>query len=169
MSGCMVVLPTQVQPQQPVTDQSVMSSSSSPKSTSSRCPLAGGVRGNSSIPARDVLLAALPLLLPMLSPRVRMEMPLKLLALVTGGRRLRMEPSESVLLHGRGSSDLISLSVLLWRLPEARFKPSRLLLGKPEESDGGCGAEGQQQDLRATPQQPRQPALPRGTALHVWI
>lgn len=64
----------------------------------------------------------------MLSPRVRMEMPLKLLALVTGGRRLRMEPSESVLLHGRGSSDFISLSVLLWRLPEARFKLSRLPL-----------------------------------------
>ena len=55
----------------------------------------------------------LPLLLPTLSPRVRLEMPLKLLALVTGGRRLRMEPSESVLLHGRGSNDLISLSVLL--------------------------------------------------------
>lgn len=49
----------------------------------------------------------------MLSPRVRMEMPLKLLALVTGGRRLRMELSESVLLQGRGSSDFSSLSVLL--------------------------------------------------------
>lgn len=73
----------------------------------------------------------LPLVLPMLSPRVRMEMPLKLLALVTGGRRLRMEPSESVLLHGRGSSDFISLSVLLWRLPEARFKLSRLPLQRP--------------------------------------
>lgn len=82
----------------------------------------------STKPAREVLLAVLPLLLPMLSPRVRMEMPLKLLALVTGGLRLRMEPSESVLLQGRGSRDLISLSVLLWRLPEARPSPSRLPL-----------------------------------------
>lgn len=52
-------------------------------------------------------------LLPRLSPRVRMEMPLKLLALVTGGRRVRFELSESVLLHGRGSRLFISLSVLL--------------------------------------------------------
>lgn len=88
--------------------------------------------GSSTLPARDVLLAVLPLLLPMLSPLVRMEMPLKLLALVTGGLRLRMEPSESVLLQGRGSRDLISLSVLLWRLPEA-LSPSRLPLQRSEE------------------------------------
>lgn len=88
----------------------------------------------------------LPLVLPMLSPRVRMEMPLKLLALVTGGRRLRMEPSESVLLHGRGSSDFISLSVLLWRLPEARFKLSRLPLQRPAELDNTSRGKGQEQD-----------------------
>lgn len=81
------------------------------------------------IPGLTVLLAPFPLPMPpMLSPRVKMEMPLKLLALVTGGRRLRVEPSESVLLHGRGSRDFISLSVLLWRLPEARLSPSRLPL-----------------------------------------
>lgn len=105
-------------------------------------------RGNNTVPARDVLPAVLPLLLPMLSPRVRMEMPLKLLALVTGGRRLRMEPSESVLLHGRGSSDFISLSVLLWRLPEARFKLSRLPLQRPEELDRTSSGKKQQQDLQ---------------------
>lgn len=110
--------------------------------------MAEGVQGNSTVPARDVLLAVLPLLLPMLSPRVRMEMPLKLLALVTGGRRLRTEPSESVLLHGRGSSDFISLSVLLWRLPEARFKLSRLPLQRPEELDHTSSGKGQQQDLQ---------------------
>lgn len=103
---------------------------------------------NSTVPARDVLLAVLPLLLPMLSPRVRMEMPLKLLALVTGGRRLRMEPSESVLLHGRGSSDFISLSVLLWRLPEARLKLSRLPLQRGKELDRTSQSRGQQQDLQ---------------------
>lgn len=70
---------------------------------------------------------------PMLSPRVRMEMPLKLLALVTGGRRLRVEQSESVLLHGRGSKDFMSLSVLLWRLPEARLSPSRFPLRQRPE------------------------------------
>jgi len=105
-------------------------------------------RGNSTVPARDVLLAVLPLLLPTLSPRVRMEMPLKLLALVTGGRRLRLEPSESVLLHGRGSSAFISLSVLLWRLPEARFKLSGLPLQRPDALDCTSRAKGQQQDLQ---------------------
>lgn len=64
----------------------------------------------------------------MLSPLVRMEIPLKLLALVTGGRMLRTEPSESVLLQGRGSRDLSSLSVLLWRLLEVRLNPSRFPL-----------------------------------------
>lgn len=83
-------------------------------------------------------------------------MPLKLLALVTGGRRLRMEPSESVLLHGRGSSDFISLSVLLWRLPEARFKLSRLPLQGREESVRTSSGKGQQQDLQV----PRQAAEP---------
>lgn len=71
----------------------------------------------------------------MLSPRVRMEIPLKLLALVTGGRTLRTEPSESVLLHGRGSRDLSSLSVLLWRLLEARLSPSRFPLQRPQRSE----------------------------------
>lgn len=89
------------------------------------------------------------MVLPMLSPRVRMEMPLKLLALVTGGRRLRMEPSESVLLHGRGSSDFISLSVLLWRLPEARFKLSRLPLQRPAELGDTSNRKGQRQDPQA--------------------
>lgn len=54
-----------------------------------------------------------PLALPRLSPRVRMEMPLKLLAFVTGGLSVRLELSESVLLQGRGSRLFTSLSVLL--------------------------------------------------------
>lgn len=41
---------------------------------------------------------------------------------------LRTEPSESVLLQGRGSRDLSSLSVLLWRLLEVRLSPSRFPL-----------------------------------------
>lgn len=64
----------------------------------------------------------------MLSPRVRMEIPLKLLALVTGGFKLRFELSESVLLHGRGSEDFSSFSVLLWRLLEALLRHSRFPL-----------------------------------------
>lgn len=56
------------------------------------------------------------LLLPELSPLMRTEMPLKLLALVMAGLRLRFELSESVLLHGRGSEFLGSFSELLWRL-----------------------------------------------------
>ena len=80
------------------------------------------------VPGLEILPALPPLLLPMLSPRVRMEIPLKLLALVTGGRMLRTEPSESVLLQGRGSRDLSSLSVLLWRLLEVRLSPSRFPL-----------------------------------------
>lgn len=53
------------------------------------------------------------LLLPELSPLVRTEIPLKLLALVTAGFKLRRELSESVLLQGRGSEYFSSLSVLL--------------------------------------------------------
>lgn len=53
------------------------------------------------------------LLLPVLSPLVRTEIPLKLLALVTAGFKLRRELSESVLLQGRGSEYFNSLSVLL--------------------------------------------------------
>jgi len=53
------------------------------------------------------------LLLPELSPLVRTEIPLKLLAFVTAGFRLRMELSESVLLQGRGSQYFSSFSVLL--------------------------------------------------------
>lgn len=68
------------------------------------------------------------LLLPRLSPLVRMEMPEKLLALVTGGRRVRLELSESVLLQGRGSRHFMSLSVLLWRLLDARLELSRFPL-----------------------------------------
>lgn len=65
-------------------------------------------------PEREPLqLPCEPLLLPRLSPLVRMEMPEKLLALVTGGRRVRLELSESVLLQGRGSRHFMSLSVLL--------------------------------------------------------
>lgn len=51
-----------------------------------------------------------------LSPRMSREMPLKLLALVMAGFRLRLELSESVLLHGRGSDERASVSELLWRL-----------------------------------------------------
>lgn len=93
-------------------------------------------------------------------------MPLKLLALVTGGRRLRMEPSESVLLHGRGSSDFISLSVLLWRLPEARFILSRLPLRGWEELVRPSG-KGQQQDLQVPQQagEPGQQLAPRHSSL----
>lgn len=58
--------------------------------------------------------ALLPLL--ELSPRMSSEMPLKLLALVMAGFRLRFELSESVLLHGRGSEERASVSELLWRL-----------------------------------------------------
>lgn len=53
-----------------------------------------------------------------------MEIPLKLLALVTGGRSVRFELSESVLLHGRGSRLFISLSVLLCRLLDGRLELS---------------------------------------------
>lgn len=53
------------------------------------------------------------LLLPELSPLVRTEIPLKLLALVTAGFRFRRELSESVLLQGRGSEYFNSFSVLL--------------------------------------------------------
>lgn len=82
-----------------------------------------------SSPEREPLqLPCEPLLLPMLSPLVRMEMPEKLLALVTGGRRVRLELSESVLLQGRGSRHFMSLSVLLWRLLDARLELSRLPL-----------------------------------------
>ena len=56
------------------------------------------------------------LLLAELSPRMSTEMPLKLLALVMAGLRLRLELSESVLLHGRGSPYFGSFSELLWRL-----------------------------------------------------
>lgn len=66
------------------------------------------------------------LLLPRLSPLVRMEMPEKLDAFVTGGRSVLLELSESVLLQGLGSRHFISLSVLLWRLLEARLELSRL-------------------------------------------
>lgn len=88
---------------------------------------------DAAVPGLGVL-PALPLPL-LLSPRVRMETPLKLLALVTGGRMLRTEPSESVLLQGRGSRDLSSLSVLLCRLLEVRLSPSRFPLQKPQRSE----------------------------------
>lgn len=86
-------------------------------------------KGEAAVPGLEILPALPPLLL---SPRVRMEIPLKLLALVTGGRILRTEPSESVLLQGRGSRDLSSLSVLLCRLLEVRLSPSRFPLQKPQ-------------------------------------
>lgn len=67
-----------------------------------------------TLPEREPLqLPCEPLLLPRLSPLVRMEIPEKLLALVTGGRRVRLELSESVLLQGLGSRHFMSLSVLL--------------------------------------------------------
>lgn len=82
-----------------------------------------------SLPEREPLqLPCDPLLLPRLSPLVRMEIPEKLLALVTGGRRVRLELSESVLLQGRGSRHFMSLSVLLWRLLDARLELSRFPL-----------------------------------------
>lgn len=92
-------------------------------------------RREAMVPGLEILPALPPLLLPMLSPRVRIEIPLKLLALVTGGRMLRTEPSESVLLQGRGSRDLSSLSVLLWRLLEVRLSPSRFPLWRPQWSE----------------------------------
>ena len=89
-----------------------------------------------SSPDREPLqLPCEPLLLPRLSPLVRMDMPEKLLALVTGGRRVRLELSESVLLQGRGSRHFMSLSVLLWRLLEARLELSRSLWEKTEEGE----------------------------------
>lgn len=72
--------------------------------------------------------------LPRLSPLVRMEIPLKLLALVTGGLSVRLELSESVLLHGRGSKLFMSESVLLCRLLDARLELSRLPLRTREET-----------------------------------
>lgn len=79
----------------------------------------------------------------MLSPRVRMEMPEKLLALVTGGRRVRLELSESVLLQGRGSRHFMSLSVLLWRLLDARLELSRLPLRR--KGRGGVASGGREE------------------------
>lgn len=97
-----------------------------------------------SSPEREPLqLPCEPLLLPMLSPLVRMEMPEKLLALVTGGRRVRLELSESVLLQGRGSRHFMSLSVLLWRLLDARLELSRLPLRGWEEREEEAGGRGQ--------------------------
>ena len=83
------------------------------------------------------------LLLAVLSPRIRTEMPLKLLALVMAGRRFRLELSESVLLQGRGSEYLGSVSALLWRLLPERASP-RLGGGGGggAEVGGGCGGEG---------------------------
>lgn len=80
------------------------------------------------VPVREPLALPCEPLLPRLSPRVRIEMPLKLLALVTGGRSVRLELSESVLLHGRGSRLFISLSVLLCRLLDALLELSLLPL-----------------------------------------
>lgn len=101
----------------------------------------------SSLPEREPLqLPCDPLLLPMLSPLVRMEMPEKLLALVTGGRRVRLELSESVLLQGRGSRHFMSLSVLLWRLLDARLELSRFPLGEETEwgGEGWGGGDGRE-------------------------
>lgn len=90
------------------------------------------------LPEREPLqLPCEPLLLPRLSPRVRMEIPEKLLALVTGGRSVRLELSESVLLQGRGSKHFMSLSVLLWRLLDARLELSRFPLRG--NAKGGMG------------------------------
>lgn len=79
-------------------------------------------------PVREPLLLPCDPRLPRLSPLVRMEIPLKLLALVTGGLSVRLELSESVLLHGRGSKLFMSESVLLCRLLDARLELSRLPL-----------------------------------------
>lgn len=68
------------------------------------------------------------LLLPELSPLVKTEIPLKLLALVTAGFRFRKELSESVLLQGRGSEYFNSFSVLLWWLFVDRPEASLLTL-----------------------------------------
>lgn len=70
-----------------------------------------------------------------------MEMPEKLDAFVTGGRRVLLELSESVLLQGLGSRHFISLSVLLWRLLEARLELSRLPLERGERRAGSEGEE----------------------------
>lgn len=64
------------------------------------------------------------LLLAELSPLMRTEMLLKLLALVMVGLRLRLELSESVLLHGRASQFLGSFSELLCLLLADRPSPS---------------------------------------------
>lgn len=72
------------------------------------------------------------LLLLQLSPRMSTGMPLKLLVLFMAGRRLRLELSESVLLHGRGSEYLGSFSELLCRL-----FPDRLSFNLRLMWDGG--------------------------------
>lgn len=73
-------------------------------------------------------------------------MPEKLLALVTGGRRVRLELSESVLLQGRGSRHFMSLSVLLWRLLDARLELSRLPLRGDGSGGGRRGAEEEEEE-----------------------
>lgn len=80
------------------------------------------------------------LLLPELSPRLSTEMPLKLLALVTAGRRLRRELSESVLLQGRGSQHRSSVSVLLWWLLAERPDASLLILKVTNSTFSTSGA-----------------------------
>lgn len=80
------------------------------------------------------------LLLPELSPRLSTEMPLKLLALVTAGRRLRRELSESVLLQGRGSQHRSSVSVLLWWLLAERPDASLLVLKVTNSTFSTSGA-----------------------------
>lgn len=62
--------------------------------------------------------------LPMLLPRVRMVIPLKLLALVTGCCILQKEPSGSLLLQGHGSRDFSLMSVLLYQLLEVQLSGS---------------------------------------------
>lgn len=69
-------------------------------------------------------------------------MPEKLLAFVTGGRRVRLELSESVLLQGRGSRHFMSLSVLLWRLLDARLELSRFPLRGDSSEEGEVGGTG---------------------------
>lgn len=86
------------------------------------------------------------LLLPELSPRLSTEMPLKLLALVTAGFRLRRELSESVLLQGRGS-----VSVLLWWLL-ADLPDASLLILQVTNSTFSTGSNCKVREKKKNPQ-----------------
>lgn len=107
-------------------------------------------RPEAAVPVLDSLPVLL--LLPELSPRLSTEMPLKLLALVTAGFRLRRELSESVLLQGRGS-----VSVLLWWLLADLPDASLLILQVTEQllAQAALAKEGKREKKKKKPRKKR--------------